>query len=380
MNPDSSSQLQQLQNRHYNQNGFGQYLISDSADLVTINYSHLQQPYSYNSSIQQIDVKSNDLPKKNLINLDDISSATNANNRHSLNDTNDELDNDDPDLKKSYSIKRMKKMEPDLNELGGSAANLEVITSVNGLVQATCSPSMKNSSYSIFSGNMQPQQQQQQSMYYHNQANSISTTSSPSSQTSPLNHHHHHTNMSSSSSSSSSNTTPYQYQLDLLNSRNTSLNSFNYLNEANSSNNHDHSSNVIRKSPNLNELNGSLNSNKDYLDLSSQLQYNSNGGVVSKRPKKDPILEYDFELAESIEFELGLKKQNGPRKNSWGNLSYAELITRAIESSSDQRLTLSQIYDWIVKYVPYFKEKFDRTSSAGWKVWIGFFFLFLSVL
>lgn len=378
MNPDGSSQLQQLQNRHYNQNGFSQYLISDSADLVTINYNHLQQPYNYNSSIQQqIDTKSNDLPKKNLINLDD-NSATNANNRHSLNDTNDELDNDDPDLKKSYSIKRMKKMEPDLNDLSGSAANLEVITNVNGLVQTTCSPNMKTSSYSIFNGNMQPQppqqQQQQQSMYYHNQANSISTTSSPSSQTSPLNHH---TNMSSSSSSS--NTTPYQYQLDLLNSRTTSLNSFNYLNEANSSNNHDHSSNVIRKSPNLNELNGSLNSNKDYLDLSSQLQYNSNGGVGNKRPKKDPILEYDFELAESIEFELGLKKQNGPRKNSWGNLSYAELITRAIESSSDQRLTLSQIYDWIVKYVPYFKEKFDRTSSAGWKVWIGFF-LFLSVL
>lgn len=87
-----------------------------------------------------------------------------------------------------------------------------------------------------------------------------------------------------------------------------------------------------------------------------------------KKSKKDPISEYDSELAESIEFELGLKKQNGPRKNSWGNLSYAELITRAIESSSDQRLTLSQIYDWIVKYVPYFKEKFDRTSSAGWKV------------
>ena len=378
MNPDGSSQLQQLQNRHYNQNGFSQYLISDSADLVTINYNHLQQPYNYNSSIQQqIDTKSNDLPKKNLINLDD-NSATNANNRHSLNDTNDELDNDDPDLKKSYSIKRMKKMEPDLNDLSGSAANLEVITNVNGLVQTTCSPNMKTSSYSIFNGNMQPQppqqQQQQQSIYYHNQANSISTTSSPSSQTSPLNHH---TNMSSSSSSS--NTTPYQYQLDLLNSRTTSLNSFNYLNEANSSNNHDHSSNVIRKSPNLNELNGSLNSNKDYLDLSSQLQYNSNGGVGNKRPKKDPILEYDFELAESIEFELGLKKQNGPRKNSWGNLSYAELITRAIESSSDQRLTLSQIYDWIVKYVPYFKEKFDRTSSAGWKVWIGFF-LFLSFL
>lgn len=90
--------------------------------------------------------------------------------------------------------------------------------------------------------------------------------------------------------------------------------------------------------------------------------------VKLKKSKKDPIVEYDNELAEAIEFELGLKKQNGPRKNSWGNLSYAELITRAIETSSDQRLTLSQIYDWIVKYVPYFKEKFDRTSSAGWKV------------
>lgn len=58
----------------------------------------------------------------------------------------------------------------------------------------------------------------------------------------------------------------------------------------------------------------------------------------------------------------------GSRKNSWGNLSYAELITRAIESSAEQRLTLSQIYEWIVRYVPYFKEKYDRTSSAGWKV------------
>ncbi len=90
-----------------------------------------------------------------------------------------------------------------------------------------------------------------------------------------------------------------------------------------------------------------------------------------KLNKKDPIVEFDLELAESIEFELGLKKQNGPRKNSWGNLSYAELITRAIESSLEQRLTLSQIYDWIVRYVPYFKEKYDRTSSAGWKVIFG---------
>ncbi|XP_043921267.1 forkhead box protein O3 [Protopterus annectens] len=55
------------------------------------------------------------------------------------------------------------------------------------------------------------------------------------------------------------------------------------------------------------------------------------------------------------------------RRNAWGNLSYADLITKAIESSSEKRLTLSQIYDWMVKNVPYFKDKGDSNSSAGWK-------------
>ncbi|KAM9317344.1 forkhead box protein O3 isoform 2-T2 [Gastrophryne carolinensis] len=48
-------------------------------------------------------------------------------------------------------------------------------------------------------------------------------------------------------------------------------------------------------------------------------------------------------------------------------MSYADLITRAIESSPDKRLTLSQIYDWMVRSVPYFKDKGDSNSSAGWK-------------
>lgn len=55
------------------------------------------------------------------------------------------------------------------------------------------------------------------------------------------------------------------------------------------------------------------------------------------------------------------------RRNAWGNMSYADLITRAIESSPDKRLTLSQIYDWMVRSVPYFKDKGDSNSSAGWK-------------
>ena len=69
------------------------------------------------------------------------------------------------------------------------------------------------------------------------------------------------------------------------------------------------------------------------------------------------------------------KQKNSSRRNAWGNLSYADLITQAIKSSPDQRLTLSQIYEWVVKNVPYFKDKGDSTSSSGWKVHAHKFFL-----
>ena len=62
------------------------------------------------------------------------------------------------------------------------------------------------------------------------------------------------------------------------------------------------------------------------------------------------------------------KQKNNSRRNKWGNLSYADLITQAIKSSPDQRLTLSQIYDWVVTNVPYFSDKGDSASSSGWKV------------
>ena len=65
---------------------------------------------------------------------------------------------------------------------------------------------------------------------------------------------------------------------------------------------------------------------------------------------------------------LNQKKASGSRRNAWGNLSYADLITKAIQSSPEGRLTLSQIYDWMVQNVPYFRDKGDSNSSAGWKV------------
>ncbi len=64
------------------------------------------------------------------------------------------------------------------------------------------------------------------------------------------------------------------------------------------------------------------------------------------------------------------RKSSSSRRNAWGNMSYADLITKAIESSPEKRLTLSQVYDWMVKNVPYFKDKGDSNSSAGWKVFM----------
>ncbi|XP_018329039.1 forkhead box protein O4-like [Agrilus planipennis] len=60
-------------------------------------------------------------------------------------------------------------------------------------------------------------------------------------------------------------------------------------------------------------------------------------------------------------------RKSSHRRNAWGNMSYAELITHAITSSPDKRRTLSDIYEWMVANVPYFRDKGDSNSSAGWK-------------
>ena len=57
----------------------------------------------------------------------------------------------------------------------------------------------------------------------------------------------------------------------------------------------------------LEELSKQQNINNDLSKSDSM------SGCYLKKSKRDPIVEYDTELAESIEYELGLKKQNGPR-------------------------------------------------------------------
>lgn len=55
-------------------------------------------------------------------------------------------------------------------------------------------------------------------------------------------------------------------------------------------------------------------------------------------------------------------------ENAWGGPTYTELITEAILSSPENRMTLSQIYNWITENVEYFRERKNNTSARGWKV------------
>ena len=61
-------------------------------------------------------------------------------------------------------------------------------------------------------------------------------------------------------------------------------------------------------------------------------------------------------------------KKPWSRRNAWGSMSYADLIGKAIESTAEKRMTLSQIYDWMIRNVPYFHDKGTGSSSTGWKV------------
>ena len=108
------------------------------------------------------------------------------------------------------------------------------------------------------------------------------------------------------------------------------------------------------------ELNGSSsNIHRDRLRFNTWPRH--------RKEKRDILVEHDKRLAKSIIQELGIGI-NKTYRNPWGNLSYAQLITRAIDSSPWKRLTLNEVYEWIIKFVPYFKDKIDAKTSWGWKV------------
>lgn len=103
-------------------------------------------------------------------------------------------------------------------------------------------------------------------------------------------------------------------------------------------------------------------------ETGSSLALNDNP-VIPTTANSANLLHHDTSgLLDGSGGQAGGPKKNTSRRNAWGNMSYADLITQAIQSSPDKRLTLSQIYDWMVQNVPYFKDKGDSNSSAGWKV------------
>jgi len=59
--------------------------------------------------------------------------------------------------------------------------------------------------------------------------------------------------------------------------------------------------------------------------------------------------------------------QNGHGRNSIRRRSYADWITRAIQSSPDSKMTLASIYNWMASNVPGLYEKRNLHSSKGWK-------------
>lgn len=100
----------------------------------------------------------------------------------------------------------------------------------------------------------------------------------------------------------------------------------------------------------------------------SQKQVASPGGSVASKLDGDFKPDGDDEISQAMQVESGSAKKGSMRRNAWGNASYAELIAQAIESSSEKRLTLTQIYEWMIKNIPYFQMRSDGPSSMGWKV------------
>ncbi|KAL7670567.1 hypothetical protein ACOME3_005503 [Neoechinorhynchus agilis] len=55
------------------------------------------------------------------------------------------------------------------------------------------------------------------------------------------------------------------------------------------------------------------------------------------------------------------------QSSSRGNLSYMEMISRAIESHPQQRLVLKDIYKWLIINMPYFTERQHKPICRSWQ-------------
>jgi hypothetical protein len=66
-------------------------------------------------------------------------------------------------------------------------------------------------------------------------------------------------------------------------------------------------------------------------------------------------------------FHASLPPSRSASSEKLANKTYSELIVEAIESHPQKRLTLSQIYEWLIENVPTCWENANKPSSTGWK-------------
>jgi len=122
------------------------------------------------------------------------------------------------------------------------------------------------------------------------------------------------------------------------------------------------------------ELNGIQDSMQDgellTLETKSENEDPTEDSNDPENAKKEPRVDYSAignTVLSALAREHNLDMKGMQRKNPWGNYSYKEVIRFAIECSPEKKLQLSQIYEWVIKTIPYFKDKTSPTKSGGWK-------------
>ncbi|KAL9979098.1 hypothetical protein ACROYT_G016706 [Oculina patagonica] len=86
----------------------------------------------------------------------------------------------------------------------------------------------------------------------------------------------------------------------------------------------------------------------------------------SNSSRDDLVIQFP-EMQSPAERHTPVPKPRSQQSNPWGRASYSDLITMAITSTGNNMMTLSEIYGWIVKNVPYFNDKGTYLSVQGWK-------------
>ena len=93
---------------------------------------------------------------------------------------------------------------------------------------------------------------------------------------------------------------------------------------------------------------------------------------LASEDKKDSVLlgsQQETSIGTAAAEAIPVTRRKVPvRRNAWGTLSYVQLISNAILSTDDKRMTISEIHDHISRSDEYFAKRKDIQAAEGWKV------------